>query len=152
MNLRENMSGRCRRVRRSARLRSTRNRILFAALVVIGLTSAYLWVWNVRNRHLHKAALLISEATSVITSDASADWVWSVKTNLLSNSDRGQWAMFLKERCRPIVMERKSVEYERFVFLKSDGAILFSIHIMKQPLIVVRMDDSAYEFECIGCE
>ena len=84
MNLRESMSGRRCRICRSARLRSTRNRILFAALVVIGLTSAYLWVWNVRNRHLHKAALLVSEATSVITSDASADWVWSVKTNLLS--------------------------------------------------------------------
>ena len=55
--------------------------------------------------------------------------------------------LFLKERFRPIVMERKSVEYKSFMFLKSDGATLFSIHLMKSPLVIVRINDCAYEFE-----
>jgi len=122
--------------------------MLFVALAVLGLASVlYVGMWNVRNRHLNKAALLVEDAACVVASVADADWSWSVKTNLLSNSGKKQWSSFLKERFRPIVMERKSVEYKSFMFLKSDGATLFSIHLMKSPLVIVRINDCAYEFE-----
>jgi len=123
--------------------------VLFVALVVVTLTLAYFGAWNYRNRYLNKAAHLVAEATSVVTSEADADWVWSVKTNSLSNSERAQWALFFKERHRPLFVERKSVEHKRLVFRTSDGVALFSLHIMKPPLIIVRIDDRAYEFECI---
>ena len=126
------------------------NRLLIAAIIILALSTPYVAVRKIRNRHWNKAARLAESATSVVATVASADWVWSVGTNLLSNSEKEQWTKFFKERHCPVIMGRKSVESKRFVFLRSDGAALFSLHIMKPPLIEVKIGDDAYEFECRG--
>ena len=128
---------------------AVRNRLLIVFITIFVLSSTYVATRNIRNRHLNNAEHLAERANSVVATVASTDWVWSVRTNLLSNSEKAQWTKFFKEST-PLLLERKSVESKRFVFLRSDGAALFSLHIMKPPLIVVRIGDCAYEFECIG--